>query len=193
MLRFLTRLVIILVIIGAIIWFFAPSIINGAANSVIGSGNSAVKGLAQFVPTTTTVKNNATVSNGELQVKVDNLLSTTPYEVTLDTGQCGTIAKDLGKVVTDRGGSFYIEFPLSKLNTNSTWYVDVHKQGVNGVSVACGLLENNQTASSQVITSSPQSPAIFGNTSNQSTALPNTGADPGNGQSYDNNQYPRKY
>ena len=108
----------------------------------------------------------------------------------------------MGKVTTDGGGGFYIEIPVSSLNVNQNWYIDVHQQGANGLTVACGQLETNKTSSAQVISTSQNGANVFGNGSqgsfqNQgsstSPGFPNTGVDPGSNQDYDNSQYPRKY
>lgn len=204
MFKLLTRVLITLLVIGVLLWFFAPRLLANAANSLINPVNTSLsqaQGLAQFIPAGV----NPLSKTGDLQIKIDNLIPSTPYEITLDQGQCGSSTQDLGAVNSDPNGSFYIEFPVASLNTNSTWYVNIHQQGVDGPSVACGQLETNLTSGAQVIDASHNGPNVFDGsqsqqndqtpTANPSTpnGLPNTGANPGNGQQYHNNQYPRKY
>ena len=203
MFRALLRVLLILVVIGALLWFFAPRVFNNAANSAINSASSAaaqVQGLAQFVPLTPDAQSSTT--SGTLQVQVNGLNPQSNYEITLDQNQCGSFIKYMGKVTTDGGGGFYIEIPVSSLNVNQNWYIDVHQQGANGLTVACGQLETNKTSSAQVISTSQNGANVFGNGSqgsfqNQgsstSPGFPNTGVDPGSNQDYDNSQYPRKY
>ena len=201
----LFRLLLILVIVGALIWFLAPRISDGAANSFINSPISQAQGLAQFVPASTSSSTNA---KGDLQVNLTGLTPNTTYEVSLDQGQCGSSSKDLGPAKSDASGNFYIELPMTSLDTKQTWYIDVLQQGQ---SVACGLLQTDQSTSSQAINAG--GPNVFGpqptqgtqgqtNTpassqnSNTSSTLPNmpvTGVNSGSSQQYDNNQYPRKY
>lgn len=208
MFKTLFRLLLILVVVGALIWFFAPRFFNDAANSLISSVNSSVaqaQGLAQFVPAGV---NSVSNTKGNLQVNLNGLTPNTTYELYLDQTQCGALTKDLGPVKSDANGSFYIEVPLTTLDTTKTWFVDILQQGQ---SVACGQLQTNQQTGTQAISASqgpndfgPQptsangsptsnSPLTNNTTNNSSTGLPNTGANPGSGQQYDNNQYPRKY
>jgi hypothetical protein len=203
-LKTLFRVILIVVVGGVLLWFLAPRIFNDAANAILSSTGSAVaqaQGLAQYIPPDASTSG----KSGDLQVNLSGLTPRTSYEITLDEGQCGTIDKDLGSVTSDGSGNFYIELPLASLDTGQTWFVDVHQDGANGPSVACGQLSTNQNASSQVINASQSGPNVFGPqapaTSSSATgssgtstpSLPNTGADPGNNQQYDNNQYPRKY
>ena len=214
MFKALTRVLVALVVLGALLWIFAPRIFNNAANSFISSADAQAQGLAQFIPS------NATSSGktGDLQVQLNGLTPSTSYEITLDQDQCGPSGKDLGSVTSDGNGSFYIELPLASLDTKSIWFVDVHQQGIEGPSVACGQLQTNQDSSSQIISAPLSGPNVFGpqpsptdqgqdatptatttgssgGTTSPTTpnGLPNTGADPGNNQQYDNNKYPRKY
>ena len=213
----LFRLLLTLVVVVVLIVFLAPRIFNGAANSLISSMNSSVaqaQGLAQFVPANVTSSNNA---KGDLQVNLTGLTPSTTYQLTLDQGLCGGTSTSLGSATSDANGNFYIEIPMTSLDIKQTWYVDVLQQGQ---SVACGPLQTNQDASTQVVNASQAGPNVFGpqdtspaqDTQNQnsaassspvtnsnvtnvstSTGLPNTGVNPGNSQQYDNNQFPRKY
>lgn len=204
MFKSLLRIILILVAVGVLLFFFAPRIFNSAANSLIHSVDSSAKnaqGLAQFIPADATSQG----TSGDLQVNLSGLLPRTSYEITLDESQCGLVNKDLGKATSDGSGNFYIELPLSSLDTNQTWFVDIHQQGAEGVSVACGQLQTNQNA----VNNSQSGPNLFGappslpndqgtptpGATGPSTpnGLPNTGANPGNGQQYQNNGYPRKY
>lgn len=213
MFKMLTRLILIMVIGAALFWIFAPHIFGNAANSIISSVDSSVaqaQGLAQFVPAGLTSQGQG--KSGDLQVNLNSLLPNTVYEITLDQGQCGVAGQDLGQVTTDDSGSFYIELPLKTLDTSQTWFVDIHQQSAQGSSVACGQLQTNQDSSAQASNAAQSGPNVFsgsqslpndpssGNTPTPTTTspstpsgLPNTGANPGNGQQYDNNKYPRKY
>ncbi len=213
MFKSLFRIILILIVGGGLLWFFAPRIFNNAANSLISSNDPSVanaQGLAQFIPAEAT----SLGKSGELQINLSGLLSNTSYEITLDEGQCGQVSKDLGQATSDNNGNFYIELPLSSLDTSQTWFVDIHQQGEYGQSVACGQLQTNQDSSAQAINASQSGPNVFGgqpslpNDQGQGdtptpsatgtgtstpSGLPNTGANPGNGQQYDNTGYPRKY
>ena len=217
MFRALTRILFILVIVGALLWFFAPRIIDNASNSLLSATNtslSQVQGLAQFIPSSVTEQDKG---SGDLQVQLSGLDPNAVYDVTLDQGQCTATSKDLGTITADGSGGVYIVFTLGSLDNNQTWYVDVHQQNESGATVACGQLETNKTSNAQVISSSQSGPGVFsgqaesptptsqgvtsesnsnpvsGSTTTPLQGLPNTGADPGNGQQYNNNQYPRKY
>ncbi|HEY3993066.1 MAG TPA: hypothetical protein VGM01_09335 [Ktedonobacteraceae bacterium] len=203
------RLLLIVVVVGALIWFLAPRVLNSAANSIISSSGSQAQGLAQFVPASAGSSPNA---KGDLQVNLTGLTPNTTYEVSLDQGQCGSPNTDLGPAKSDANGNFYIELPMNALNNNQTWYIDVLQQGQ---SVACGQLQTDQNASAQAI--SAGGPNVFGpqptqgtqgqtdtpttssssvpNSTTSSTLpnLPVTGVNSGGNQQYDNNQYPRKY
>jgi hypothetical protein len=214
----LFRLLLLLVVVGALIWFLAPRIFNSAANSLISSTTSQAQGLAQFVPADVSSAN-----KGDLQINLTGLTPNTTYQLTLDQVQCGMgVSTSLGQATSDANGSFYVEFPLTSIDTRQTWYVDVLQ---DGQSVACGLLQTNQNVSSQVINASQSGPNVFGpqgspsaqptqDAQNQANStptpgatptansdannkpvkgLPNTGVDSGGNQQYDNNQYPRKY
>lgn len=206
MFRSLLRIIMILIVIGALLWIFAPRIFSNAANTLLSSVNSSVanaQGLAQFIPAGATSQG----KSGDLQVNLSGLLPRTSYEITLDEGQCGQVSQDLGHATSDGNGGFYIELPLSSLDTHQSWFVDIHEQSQYGQSVACGQLQTNQNSSTQAINASKAGPNIFGgqpslpndqgqnSTTGSSTpsGLPNTGANPGDGQQYDNSGYPRKY
>lgn len=209
MFKVLTRVIVVLLVAGVVLWFFAPHIFNNVANSSISSVDPSVaqaQGLAQYVPADLTSQG----KTGNLQVNLNSLQPNTTYAITLDQGQCGAAGKDLGSATTDDNGSFYIELPLASLDINKTWFVDIHQQSASGSSVACGQLQTNQDSSAQAINASQSGPNDFGGaqslpndpsqgstptTTSPSTpsGLPNTGANPGNGQQYDNNHSPRKY
>lgn len=204
MFRTLFRIILILAVIGTLIWIFSPRIFNNAANTLLTSVDTSIanaQGLAQFVPAEVTGQN----QSGALQVNLSGLLASTSYAITLDESQCGSLSKNLGNVISDGNGSFYIEFPMASLDTRQTWFVDVHQQGTQGPSVACGQLETNQDSGTQAVNASQSGPNVFGpsqalpNSQNSSSTgtspsgLPNTGVGPENGQSYTNSTYPRKY
>ncbi|HEY1351948.1 MAG TPA: hypothetical protein VGF67_20195, partial [Ktedonobacteraceae bacterium] len=159
------------------------------------------QGLAQYIPAGVTEQNKL----GDLQVNLSGLLAGTSYEITLDESQCGLVDKDLGRVTSDGNGNFYIEFPLTSLDSKQTWYVDIHQVGAQGPSVACGQLETNQASSTQAVNASQSGPNVFGAsqpvpndqsaspTGTSPKGLPNTGAGPAKGQAYNNSTYPRKY
>lgn len=194
MIRRLFRWLLILAVIGALIWIFAPRLFNNAANSLISSINSTAsqaQGLALFVPAGA---NSPNKSQGDLQVNLTGLTPNTTYALTLDQSQCGGVSKDLGQGKSDANGHLYIEIPLASLDIKQTWFVNVLQRGQ---SIACGLLQTNQDSSTQAINATQSGPDVFGPQagSNQSSpgGLPNTGVQPGGNQQYDNNQYPRKY
>jgi hypothetical protein len=202
--RTLFRIILILVVVGTLVWIFSPRIFNNAANTLLTSVDASIanaQGLAQYVPAAVTGQSHS----GDLQVNLSGLQASTSYEITLDESQCGLVNKDLGGVTSDGGGTFYIELPLASLDTTQTWFVDVHQQGTQGPSVACGQLETNQDSGTQAVNASQSGPNIFGDSqplpNNQSASstgtppsgLPNTGVGPDDGQSYNNSTYPRKY
>lgn len=210
MFKKLTRILITLVVIGVLVWLLAPRIFDNAANSLISSSTTQAQGMAQFVPAQGI---SATSSQGEVQVNLTGLSPDTTYKLSLDKGQCGSSTINLGPAKTDANGNFYVELPLSSLDTNQTWYIDVLQQGQ---SVACGLLQTDASVSSQVINAGPN---VFGpqtpstdqtdqnsastpgtsapqqNTTSSSTLpnLPGTGVKPDDGQQYNNSHDPRKY
>lgn len=201
MFRRLFRLLMTLIILGILIWFLAPRIFDGAANSLIHSTVSQAQGLAQFVPASVNSLNNA---KGDLQINLTGLTPDTTYQITLDQVQCGGNSTNLGQARSDGNGNFYTEIPMTSLDTSQIWYVDVLQQGQ---SVACGRLQTDQDAGTQVISAVQSGPDVFGpqptqnstsgaSNNTQSSSLPNmptTGVSAGNSQQYDNNQYPRKY
>ncbi len=208
----LLRLLFILIIGGLLIWFLAPRIFDNAANSLISSTSSQAQGLAQFVPAGVSSPN-----KGDLQINLTGLTADTTYQLTMDQAQCSGTGTNLGQARSNSSGNLYLELPLTSLDISKIWYVDI-LQGSQ--SVACGLLQTNQDTGIQFIDASQSGPDIFGsqgtpvaqptptptaqnqagatptdnsNASNKPSGLPNTGADPGGNQRYDNNQYPRKY
>lgn len=203
MVKTFIRVIVMLVIVGVLFWLFAPRIFNNAANTALNAVDPSIaqaQGLAQFVPAGATSQG----KTGDLQINLSGLIPKTSYDITLDQGQCGTTNKDLGPVTSDGNGNFYIELPLNTIDTNKTWFVDIHQDSANGLSIACGQLQTNQDANAQAIDASQSAPDIFGgsqslpNDPNQQGTtppggLPNTGVNPGNGQQYGNAKYPRKY
>jgi hypothetical protein len=207
----LFRGLLILIVVAGLVWFFAPRILNNAANTTLSSANSSLaQGLAQFIPATLTTQKK---SGGDLQVQLNGLDANTTYEVTLDQGSCGTVSKDLGHATSDKNGNFSGVFTLASFDSKQTWFLDVHQAVASGVSIACGQLQTSQAASSQIINAAENGPGVFSGVSStptpdpsQSTSpqvtptatqglpnVPDTGADPGTDQNYDNGQYPRKY
>ena len=213
MFKALTRLLLALVVVGALLWIFAPRLFSNAANSFISSADAQAQGLAEYVPPGAL----SSSKQGDLQVQLNGLTPGTIYEITLDQGVCGSTWKDLGSATSDSNGNFYFELPLTSLDTKSTWFVDVLQQNLGNTSVACGQLQTNQDSSTQIINAPLSGPNVFGpqptptdqnpgatptvttsgsgGTTGTTTpsGLPNTGANPGNNQQYDNNKYPRKY
>ncbi len=210
MFKNLFRILLTLIIVGILIILFAPRAFSNSANSLISSSTSQIQGMAQFIPAQAL----SSLSNkGELQVSLTGLVPNTMYDLHLDQGQCGGTSTDLGSAKSDGNGGYYAELPMNSLDPKQTWYIDVLQQGV---SVACNVLQTDQDSSSQVINTGPN---VFGpqtpssqpaqgsgstptpetSSSQQNTTsstLPNmpvTGSNPGKGQQYDNNQYPRKY
>lgn len=213
------RTLLTLVFVGALIWIFAPRIFDSAANSLISSVNSQVQGMAQFVPAGADSPND---KKGDLQVNLTGLTPDTTYQLTLDQVQCGGNSTQLSSPTTDANGNLYAEIPVTSIDVQKVWYLNVLQQGQ---SVACGLLQTNKDAGTQVISASLNGPDVFGtqdtpvvqptqdaqgqtitpvvgatptedgNTNNKPilTGLPNTGTAPGDNQQYDNNQFPRKY
>lgn len=204
MFRTLIRITLILVVVGALIWVFSPRAFNNAANTLLTSVNTSIanaQGLAQYVPPGVTEQN----KSGALQINLSGLPAKTSYEITLDQSQCGLVNKDLGAVSSDGNGNFYIELPLTSLDTRQAWYIDIHQQGSQGPSVACGQLETNQDSGAQAVNAAQSGPNLFGasqplpndqsasSTTTSPSGLPNTGAGPDDGQEYTNSTYPRKY
>lgn len=209
------RVLLTLVCLIALVWIFAPRILDGAANSLLSSVNSQVQGMAQFVPAGVSSLSD---KQGDLQVNLSGLTPDSTYQLTLDQAQCGGTSTQLRKVTTDSNGNLYAEIPLTSIDLTRSWYLDVLQQGQ---SVACGLLQTNKDADNQVISATLDGSSVFdpqanptdqpaqdtpqGQVSNSVpndtptdnntplTGLPNTGAAPGDSQQYDNNQFPRKY
>lgn len=209
MIKMIFRLIIILVVGGVLLFLFAPRVFDNAGNSLLAAANSSnAQGLAQLIPAGV----GSLGKSADLQVKVDGLLPSTQYEITLDPGQCGGFpTRDLGPISTDTNGSLFTTISLTPVDTKLSWYVDV-LQGAGGVSVACGQLQMNKDTTSQVISatssgaptpteSSPSVPSSSSQGLPQSASssggtpggLPNTGVRPGSGNGYDNTTYPRKY
>jgi hypothetical protein len=212
----LFRILLTLVCVVALLWLFAPRILDSAANAQIGSPGSPIQGMVQYVPAGVDSPN---INQGDLQINLSGLTPATSYHLTLDQAQCGGSSTQLRDVQSDTNGNLYAEIPLGSIDLKQNWYLNVLQQGQ---SVACGLLQTNRALDTQVVNSSITPPAIFGppdtpdaqatqdanqgstsltnTTSAQDdtnkplkTGLPNTGVAPGNSQQYDNIQFPRKY
>ena len=216
MFKRLFRVLLTLVCVVALLWLFAPRLLDGAANAQIGAPGSPIQGMVQYVPAGDDSPN---TNQGDLQVNLSGLAPATSYHLTLDQTQCGGASKQLRDIQSDHNGNLYAEIPLGSIDLKQTWYLDVLQQGQ---SVACGLLQTNRDLDTRVIDLPSNAPGIFGpantpdaqatqaasqgstsltnstsaqNDTNQplKTGLPNTGVAPGDSQQYDNTQFPRKY
>jgi hypothetical protein len=183
-----------------------PQFLARAGNSLLNNINSSaapISGLAQFIPANFLAKNN------KLQISLSGLAANKQYDVTLDPGTCGNSGYiDVGLVTSDSSGNVTTTFSLSPLNKSSGgWFVDVHSGASASDSVlACSQLNTNDaSAAAEVSNTTLQlSPGPSDLTNAQVTpgltttnttpkGFPQTGADPGSSNSYDNNAYPRKY
>ena len=211
MLRILSWLVGIALIVLVLFLFFGGQFFQKAGNALINAINgSAVHGLAQVVP-------NNVGNTSDVQVNLQGLAPQSRYDVTLDENTCGgTVVQDLGIVTTDTNGTVTDTFTVPDVSkyAQQTLWVDVH-QGTDSSSqsTACGQVQLNSSATSQVnlsnstdstnsstssSTSSSSVPSGVSNTSGgnsnpNNTGLPNTGVAPGGSNSYDNYTFPRKY
>ena len=201
MFRCLFRLILLAAVAVLAFIFLGASFFAQIGNSLLNAvNNSAVNGLAQFIPASYTDQ------SSYLQVSANNLTANSQYDVTLDSQSCGGSGLDLGTVVADSSGSINKVFPLEKFDASQTWYIDIH-QGSNasGNVLACGLLilKSNGAAPEStpfIILNAPSTeqvpaPTIAGQTPTPTTQMgfPNTGARPGDKNHYDNNVYPRKF
>jgi hypothetical protein len=149
MIRALIRLLFLGVLVVLALAYFAPHYLEQAGNSLIKTfNNSAPIGLAQFIPS------NVADKNSHLQVSVQGLDPNVKYEVTLDPVTCGgSPYKDLGSTTSDASGGVTEEFTFATLDTQQTWFVDIHKgTDPGGTIVECGQLVINQNSSSQLNT-----------------------------------------
>ena len=202
-------LLIAIIIVAAII--FLPKFLAQAGNTVLNNINSTgnpVSGLAQLIPANFLDKNN------QLQVSLSGLDINKHYAVTLDPGVCGNAGYiNVGIVTSDGSGNVNNTFSLSSLTNNKQgWFVDVHSgPSVNDAVMACSQLNTNNTAAAAdatntvlqlspvptdtSLTNSQTSSTGSGATSTnpRPQGFPQTGVAPGNGSSYDNNVYPRKF
>lgn len=215
MIKGLFRLLLIIAVVAALIFFFAPRFFAQAGTSLINSSDgSSVSGLAEYLPKNTADNNN------NLQISLQNLAPNTRYELTLDQNACGGYPSiDIGGVTTDSGGNVNSIFHINSLDLNVPWFIDVHQGAdASGTSVGCGQLQVNQNSVSVAATPTPldnsnssltvnvgQSGVTTGNTTTNTSGngtttnpdsppgLPNTGVAPAGKNSYDNHTYPRKY
>jgi hypothetical protein len=206
MFRCLFRLILLGVLAIVAIIILAPRFLDQAGNSLLNAlNNSAVSGLAQFIPA------NFTDKNTHLQISINGLSANGKYDVTLDNTACGNpFIIDLGPVTADSSGNINQVFNLGKFDTGQTWYVDVHKgSDASGNALACGQLVINATSVADevtpIITLSPgiteqtSAPTIANVTptptliTTPGVTLPHTGVKPGDNNTYDNYVYPRKF
>jgi hypothetical protein len=181
--RTLFRLVVLLVIAGALLFFFAPRLFNQVGNSLLNSANSSAQGVAQYLPSDVTGQTNT------LQLNITGLAANSKYFVTLDPGGCGNAPhKELGGFTSDQNGSANPDLHITNLDTQQVWFVNIHVGiSAGGSSVACGYLEmNSQSVTSLNLTGN------IGSTTGV-PGFPNTGVAPAGKDSYDNSTYPRKY
>ncbi|HZS79708.1 MAG TPA: hypothetical protein VFA41_24065 [Ktedonobacteraceae bacterium] len=213
MIKGLFRLLLIVVVVGVLIFLFAPRFFAQAGTSLLNSG-SAVTGFADYLP-----KNTADANNN-LQISLQNLAPNTRYEITLDQGACGGYPSiDIGSITSDSNGNLNGIFHISNLDLSTPWFIDIHEgASASGTSVGCGQLETNQSTVGTAATPTPldgssssvslnvgQSGANVSNSTssasgngtstnpNSPPGLPNTGVAPAGKNSYDNHTYPRKY
>lgn len=213
MIRLLSSLLFWGIVIIVVLILFAPHFLAQAGNALVGSlNNSAISGLAQYLPPNVVGKDSA------LDLSLQGLSPRTTYEVTLDQGSCGgSPSEDLGQFTTHEDGTISTNFAFPSLDTGKKWFINIH-QGANpaGPSVVCSQLQLNKDSQIGISTLSDNgSSTIIGNaqssngqTSSGSTSattsgttppqgypntLPNTGVAPGDKHSYDNTTYPRKY
>lgn len=206
MFRCLFRLILLVVLVIVAFIILAPLFLDQAGNSLLNAlNNSAVSGLAQFIPA------NFTDQNNHLQISINGLAANGKYDVTLDNGNCGNaFIIDLGPVTSDSSGTINQAFNLAKFDTSQTWYVDVHQgSDASGRPLACGQLDINANGVAlevtPIISLSPGSteqvaPPTIANVTPASTIttlpptkLPKTGVKPGDNNAYDNFVYPRKF
>ncbi len=204
MFRCLTRFIVLVAVIILAIFFFATSFVGQVGNSLLNAfNNSAVSGYAEYLPA------NSNNQSDNLQVSASNLVHNGTYYITLDANNCGNSPViDVGAAVADSSGNINQTFPVQKVDTSQTWYVDIH-QGTDsaGTTVACGQLVINSNnlglESTPFLSLSPAStgqvsaPTIPGVTptpaASPEAGFPNTGVRPGDKNHYDNYVYPRKY
>jgi hypothetical protein len=208
MLRCLTRFIVLVAVVILAIIFLTTSLITQVGSSLLKAfNNSAVSGFAQFIPTDVSDQNN------HLQVSASGLTPNGTYHITLDNNNCdNSPIIDVGPANADSNGSFNKTYPLPKIDTSQTWYVDIH-QGTStaGTTVSCGQLIFNSNSvelqTTPLISLSPESngevstPTLPGETPTTAqpaetgfpNGMPNTGVRPADRNQYDNYVYPRKY
>ena len=215
MLRILSWLMGIALIALVLFLFFGGQFFQKAGNAVINAINgSAAHGVAQVVPNTG--------NTSDVQVNLQGLAPQSRYDVTLDENTCGgTIVQDLGLVTTDTDGNVTATFTVPDVSqyAQQTLWVDVHQSTTSSSqSTACGQVQLNSSATSQVdlsnstgstsssTSSSTTSSNVPSGVSNSNPdnpdssdttpghiGLPNSGVAPGDSNSYDNYTFPRKY
>lgn len=196
-----------LLLIGAIIFgaivLLLPQFLARAGNTLLSNLNNSASGLAQFIPANFLDKNN------QLQLSLSGLDANKKYEITLDPGTCGSgNSIDVGLVTSDGSGNVTSTFKLASLGKNSNgWFIDVHSgPNASDPAVVCGQLSTNDASAAADATNTTLqlSPVAIDLTNAQATpgatptsttptGFPNTGVAPGSSNSYDNNDYPRKF
>ncbi|GCE48530.1 hypothetical protein EI42_05343 [Thermosporothrix hazakensis] len=205
------RLFQVALIVGVVILFLLlvrPDYVANAGNALINAANgSTVGGVTQFIP-------GPDGKGRDFQVTLQGLTSGLNYTITLDKGSCGgeTLAV-LGKVASDGQGNATLTVSRDNLGSEiqkGVW-VNVHQGDASGQSLACGEvkinsqelnnfnnatpgpgldpLRQNQEAANNP-DNSPASPSLL---PNPFGGFPQTGAGPGDDNSYDNYQYPRRH
>ncbi len=207
MLKLIRNLLFTVIIIGGMLYFFAPRLFAQVGSSALNAINdSAAVGLAQYLPKDVNGSTNA------LQLNLSGLTSRFSYFVTLDTGKCGGTPRiDLGKYISDSTGNLDALLTPGNLDTSHALYIDIHQGNSDtGTSIACGQLQiNNHTVTGLDLSGSSSqsdsnlSPSTKQNTGQKSNGsapqsrpqagFPNTGVAPAGSDSYDNYSFPRKY
>jgi hypothetical protein len=197
-----------------LLWLFRPEFLSNAGNALLSSvGNSTAYGSAQVVPSLQGKGSN-------LQLNLQGLDSNAHYVITLQQGSCsGPVLLTIGGIAADNNGNVTSTFSLAALAalTQQGVWVNVHRgNDASGPSVACGEVQINSSAATQVqnvnSNSSTANNATVINSSStnasnnyglnpfasQSQAsdggsFPQTGVAPAKSNSYDNYKFPRKY
>lgn len=155
MFRCLGRLIMLAVLVGIFLLLIRPGFIANAGNALLNSTDgSTTYGSVQVLPS-------VQGKGSELQVNLQGLFANLPYVVTLDEGACGGKAlATVGGVSTDGSGGATSTFALKDVNTvaQQGLWVDVHQgKDPTGTTVACGRIEINSDAASQVANASASS------------------------------------
>lgn len=208
MIRFIFRLLGLIILVVFFILLFRPNFITQAGNGLLnGTSNANATGSAQIVPQTQG-------SGAYLLVNLQGLAAKVPYVITLDAGQCGgPVLKTFNSMTANNSGTISGDLSFSNLALaiqKGVW-VDVHEgNSATGQTVACGKVDINQTLAQNTPTSTfapiPTTTAIpisntpatntsttTTNNSNGLSGFPQTGVAPASNKQYDNYQFPRKY